>query len=366
MKRTIRISGIIVGVLYDSEAWYGSAIAAGRITPCSRFRRALDEAADAGDEVEVEVNSYGGDVFAGNDMIAAFQAFKGRKSVTVGGLAASMAANFVLQCGAPVTVHANSILLFHSAYSDTVGGAEAHRDSAALIDQINSPVAKALKAKGVPAGIVDAAFAEGRQLTLTGEDAKRYGLAETLVGGTAAKPEPLSDGAALRAMSDLPKLAASAAQLLQAMPENNTTTAAPAAAADPATKPATTKPAAAAAANPAPDPAKAAADALAKAEANAAALLARAEAAEKALDEAKKAIAQHEASALELKMRADALAKDLASERENHAKLVGHVLGGEAAPTSWPEAVKRLGSDAALRQYPELAKAFRAQFAGRK
>ena len=53
MKRTIKISGIIVGVLYDDEWWYGSAIRTGRITPCSRFRRALDEAAAAGDEVEV-------------------------------------------------------------------------------------------------------------------------------------------------------------------------------------------------------------------------------------------------------------------------------------------------------------------------
>ncbi len=370
MKRTIKISGIIVGVLYDDEWWYGSAIRTGRITPCSRFRRALDEAAAAGDDVEVYVNSYGGDVFAGNDMIAAFQAFKGHKSVIVGRLAASMAANFVLLCGAPVTVHANSILLYHSATNDTDGGADAHRDSAALIDQVNGPVAKALKAKGVPAKLVDEAMSEGRQLTLTGADAKRYGIAAELVGDEAEKPAPLSDDATYRAMSELPKLAAQAAQLMHTAMPNPTQTAdaaakpaapaqVPAASAEPthaAPAPAPAAPAAAAPAAGQSDPPaapSAAAPAAAPAPADAAL---RAE-----LDKANGRISDLEAQLKETKQL-------LQQSKAQHAALAGHVMTDTAAPGSWPDAVKACDGDVAkaLRSFPALAKEFRAAYGAKQ
>lgn len=375
MKRTVKISGVIVGVLYDDDWWFGSAIRSGRITPCSRFRRALDEAAAAGDEVEVYVNSYGGDVFAGNDMIAAFQAFQGRKSVVVGGLAASMAANFVLQCGAPVTVHANSTLLFHSATNETDGGAAAHRDSATLIDQVNAPVAKALKAKGVPAKLVDEAFSEGRQLTITGEDAKRYGIADTIVGGEAEKPEPISAAATFAAMAELPKLAAQAAQLIHTAMENTPAPAgaaaqpaapapeptAPAAAADPApaapvgethapapTAAAPTAPAAAADPAPAPTapaPAAPAADVVPRAE----------------LDKANGRISELEAQLKETQTL-------LQQSKAQHAALAGHVMTDSAAPGSWPDAIKACGGDVgkALRSFPALAKEFRAAYGAKQ
>ncbi|MBQ6103385.1 MAG: Clp protease ClpP, partial [Kiritimatiellae bacterium] len=191
MKR-IEIQGAIVPPEFDLFL-----LPAGLATTSSSFTRSLREAEAAGEEIEVWINSPGGDVDAGNEMLAAFQSFKGYKCVTVGGLAASMAANFVLQCGARVEVHENTRIMFHSAYADTCGGAGSLRDVADALDRINAPMIARLKELGVPAERVDEGFAEGRAFWLDAQEAVKYGIAAKIVKGAAPVKTTLSDTLAL-------------------------------------------------------------------------------------------------------------------------------------------------------------------------
>ena len=136
MKR-ISIQGVISGPL---PAVFSDYVDDGIVAPVNFFTKALREAEENGEDVEVWINSPGGDVDAGNEMLAAFQSFKGYKCVTVGGMAASMAAYFALQCGARVECHENTRFMFHSARTITEAGPGALRDAADAIDRINAPI----------------------------------------------------------------------------------------------------------------------------------------------------------------------------------------------------------------------------------
>lgn len=176
MKR-IEIRGVIVPSAYDC-AWLADYIAKGLFTPESRIRAAL---AAAGDDVELYINSQGGSVFAGNEMINALKQFKatGKKlEITVGAMAASMAANIVAMAGADhVRAFSNSKFMFHGAYGLTEGGKGAHEDSAAMLASINNDViAKLLTLPGAKKSEVKGWFEEGRMGWLSAQQALDMGL----------------------------------------------------------------------------------------------------------------------------------------------------------------------------------------------
>jgi len=176
MKR-IEIRGVIVPSAYDC-AWLADYIAKGLFTPESRIRAAL---ADANDDVELYINSQGGSVFAGNEMINALKQFKatGRKlEITVGAMAASMAANIVAMSGADrVKAFNNSKFMFHGAYGLTEGGKGAHEDSAVMLASINNDViAKLLTLPGAKKPEVKGWFEEGRMGWLSAKQALDLGL----------------------------------------------------------------------------------------------------------------------------------------------------------------------------------------------
>lgn len=193
MTTQIQIRGTIVDAWFDHE-FFAAEIAAGVITPVSRFVAQLRDALAASDEpVEILINSTGGDVFAGGEMLAAIQDAGERvERVVVGGLAASMAANIALMSGRPLAVHTNSLLYFHSATSELWGGPGAHADEAALLDRVNAPMIARLIAAGLPEERVREGFADGRSLVLGAEEAQRV-LGAEIIGSEAAapaKPDP--------------------------------------------------------------------------------------------------------------------------------------------------------------------------------
>jgi ATP-dependent protease ClpP protease subunit len=204
MKR-IEIRGVIVPSAYDC-AWLAPYIAKGMFTPESAIRDAL---AKAGDDVELYVSSQGGSVFAGNEIINALKQFKasGRKlDITVGALAASMAANIVALAGPVadhVRAHANSKFMFHGAQTITEGGSGAHQDSKTLLDSINADVVVALKKKS-PKCSTDFAgwFAEGRMEWLSADQAKQLGLIDEVIDGSDSPLVAIDQEAAKRMLAD--------------------------------------------------------------------------------------------------------------------------------------------------------------------
>jgi len=184
--KRIELRGVILDASFDIE-WLDKYVEKGIFTPESRIRSQLKAAAEAGDDVELYISSQGGSVVAGNEIIAAFADYPHGKSITVGAFAASMAANIALQAGVPVRAHNNTLFLFHGAWGVTIGGRDAHGDSAKMLDQINEPIRAALAAKGVPADVIEAGFGEGRELTMTAAEAKEWGIVSEIID----EPAPL-------------------------------------------------------------------------------------------------------------------------------------------------------------------------------
>ena len=327
---------------------FGDWIADGLFTPANSFTRALDEAAAAGEDIEVWINSPGGSVDAANEMLAAFQDFKGYKCVTVGGLAASAAAFFVLQCGARVECHENSRFMFHSARTWLDGGPGALRDTATAIDQINEPVMARLKALGMDPARVDEGFQDDRTLWIAAKEAHDLGIVQKVLKGAAPVPAaPTSER-----LAGLPQGYAALADSLTIAMKGTADMAEPieppAPAADPEPAPAPAPEPAPEDPAPAPDPAPADDSPVAALGAKIDALVADRDAwrarAEKA--EADFAVAKVEAG--NLRADIDVLVGQLDAEKKARASIVG----GALLPAASPAPLSRDAARAALAALP--------------
>lgn len=194
----IDIRGVIVPSNYDSE-WAQKYIEKGVITPESRFRTAL-AAAPVNEPLHIYINSPGGSVFAGNEMINAINAWAAQHKqpveITIGAMAASMAAAMLVQVrSVKVSAHNNSKIMFHGAWTETVGGEGAHRDEADLLAKINADLKTALVARfNLSPEKVDGWFAEGRMGWLDAKEAKLIGLVKEIVDADDA-PQKIERGA---------------------------------------------------------------------------------------------------------------------------------------------------------------------------
>ncbi|MBM3892680.1 MAG: hypothetical protein FJ388_26475, partial [Verrucomicrobia bacterium] len=181
----IEIRGIIVPSDFDG-GWYASLIERGIITPESKFRREL-AAAPAAEPLTVYVNSPGGSVFAGNEMVNAVLAWKAQTkqpvNVIVGAMAASMGAAFTIQAADTVAVHRNSLMMFHGAWGLQIGGAEAMHDYSEVLGKINAETKRVLLARyKLDEATVDEWLAEGREGWLTADEMKAAGIATEIIG----------------------------------------------------------------------------------------------------------------------------------------------------------------------------------------
>ncbi len=181
----IEIRGIIVPSEFDG-GWYEGLCDRGIITPESKFRRDL-AAAPATEPLEVYLNTPGGSVFAGNEMVNAVSAWKAQTKqpvhVIVGAMAASMGAAFTIQAADSVAVHQNSLMMFHGAWGMQIGGADAMADYADLLAKINDMTkAVLLKRYKLDEDTVDEWFAEGREGWLTADEMKAAGIAHSVIG----------------------------------------------------------------------------------------------------------------------------------------------------------------------------------------
>ena len=170
---TVKIQGTIVSPDYD-DAFFGAWIDKGVITPSSRVVSAIEGAEEP---IDLYINSYGGDVFAGGEMMIALlkaQAAGKLRTVEVGSLAASMAANIVAALkanGGRVTAHANTQLMYHGCYTVAEGGAQHLEDTADSLRSINEAVITNLNRIGITE--CRAWFAEGREKWLDATEAQK-------------------------------------------------------------------------------------------------------------------------------------------------------------------------------------------------
>lgn len=349
--KRIELRGVILDASFDIE-WLDKYVEKGIFTPESRIRSQLKAAAEAGDDVELYISSQGGSVVAGNEIIAAFADYPHGKSITVGAFAASMAANIALQAGVPVRAHNNTLFLFHGAWGVTIGGKDAHGDSAKMLAQINEPIRAALAAKGVPADVIEAGFGEGRELTMTATEAKEWGIVSEIIDEPAplvARLEKSDEDDILAHGSEIP-VAACAAWQTHLNAENDEAIAdAPVAETPPAQS-----------AELSPDVA-ALVDRMAHLESQRRDMQSQRDKLAAQLADEQKAREEERAA---LQASVDALTH---AKTNLESRLAGMALNALGTPTggcaqSWPEALRECGGyEDAMRQYPHLAEAYRLE-----
>lgn len=147
-------------------------------------------------QIDVHINSRGGDVFSG---IAIFNALKdatSRIDIYVDGIAASMAGVIAL-CGQPLHMSRYSRLMLHQVSGGCAGGAKEMRECADLIESLEETLAGMISSRcGMTPEEVKDAFFDGSDHWFTAQEALNRGLCDSIYdidGGETIGPEPTAE-----------------------------------------------------------------------------------------------------------------------------------------------------------------------------
>ena len=122
-------------------------------------------------DIDVHINSQGGDVFAGISIFNALKDSTSRVNIYVDGLAASIAGVIAL-CGKPLHMSRFSRLMLHSVSAGCAGGAKQMRECADLIESLESTLASMISRKcGMTPDEVKSAFFDGVDHWFTAQEA---------------------------------------------------------------------------------------------------------------------------------------------------------------------------------------------------
>ena len=192
----IELRGVIVPSEYDSS-WAEGYIAKGIIIPESRFRSML-ASANKKEPLTVYVNSPGGSVFAAGEMVNAVREWKAETgqpvTVVLGALTASAASAFAIMVADQIKAHSNAKMMFHGAWTVSVGGAEMHGDTSELLEKINADIKTRLVSKyGMSPETVTEWFSEGREGWLNATDLVDAKLASEIISDASDVIEFASD-----------------------------------------------------------------------------------------------------------------------------------------------------------------------------
>lgn len=121
-KGEIYIYGDIV-----SEEWFDNDVSA------PNFRKSLDELENVS-EIDVHINSAGGNVFEGHAIYNMLKMHKAKINIYIDALAASIA-SVIAMSGDTIFMHKNSFLMIHNSWIMTVGNAKELRETAELLEK---------------------------------------------------------------------------------------------------------------------------------------------------------------------------------------------------------------------------------------
>jgi len=152
-------------------SWWGD-----EVTP-KRFKDDLDSLGDI-ENLNVFINSPGGDVFAGQAIHSILKRHKAKVKVYIDGLAASIA-SLIAMAGDNVIMPENAMMMIHSPWTFAVGNAQDFRKLADDMDKIRDSMVKAYEARSAltTEEIIDLLDAE---TWLSAEDCLEYGFADEI------------------------------------------------------------------------------------------------------------------------------------------------------------------------------------------
>lgn len=129
---------------------------------------ALEEA--GGREVELHINSPGGDCFAGAAIYNSLLSYKGRVLGVVDGLAASAASVIAMACET-LRMPENAYLMLHHAWAMTAGNATELRETAGLLDKLDEDMASIYRGRMLPEKAEEAAALMDKSSWISGKEA---------------------------------------------------------------------------------------------------------------------------------------------------------------------------------------------------
>jgi len=155
----------------SSTSWWGD-----EVTP-KQFKQELDDLGDI-DVLNVYINSYGGDVFAGQTIHSMLKRYNATVNVYVDGLAASIA-SVIAMAGETVYMPQNAMMMIHNPWTFAMGNAEEFRKIADDLDKISESILAAYREK---ADLEDEEIKElmDAETWMTAEEAVEYGFADEI------------------------------------------------------------------------------------------------------------------------------------------------------------------------------------------
>lgn len=171
-KARIDIYGDIVSENWRWEADETSAVS---------FRNALNDLGEVG-ELDLHINSGGGDVFEAVAIFNMIKRHKARVNVHIDGLAAS-AASVIAMAGDNIHMPANSMLMIHNAWSGFMGNHHELRAFADTLEKINnSSVKQAYIEKNPEINVEELSALMDKETWLSATEAFELGLIDEVTG----------------------------------------------------------------------------------------------------------------------------------------------------------------------------------------
>ena len=169
----IGIKGLIVP---NDDAWIYDMFEFENTSP-KAVEDALQQAETTGEDVDIDINSPGGDVFSGSEIYSAIRAYKGNVNIHVVGIAASAAS--VIACAAHSDISPTAQMMVHRVSTSATGNVNDMNHAAAMLQQADRAIAAAYVAKSGMSEH-DALDMMDAETWLTAQDAVDYGLIDEI------------------------------------------------------------------------------------------------------------------------------------------------------------------------------------------
>ena len=169
----VNVKGPIVS---SSDAWIYDYFGIENTNP-KKINQDIEKA--NGEELEVEINSGGGSVFAGSEIYTALKSYKGNVIVRIVGLAAS-AASVIAMSGKKILMSPTAQMMIHNVSGSARGDYRDMEHTSEILKNANDTIANAYRIKS-GMNQDDLLAMMNNETLMTADKAKEYGLIDEVM-----------------------------------------------------------------------------------------------------------------------------------------------------------------------------------------